>query len=148
MFAMPDHTPVFLDELLESLDDTRRMEIEQACGQDASCAFDLIETNNPALAQNSLDTNMENLETQAVASKHQTAVILNCFIASFHGLIGLVFRSLLDFSANSGINNLRLNLPYKTQLLDFDYAVPKLCISNDICIVHYTLTTLKVKYYT
>ena len=72
---MPDRMTVFLDELLAGLDDAQRAEVEQACGQDPSCAFDLLETNNPALAQNSLETNMENLENQAIASENQ---ILSC----------------------------------------------------------------------
>ena len=74
-FAMPDHVPVFLDELLADLNEVQRAEVEEACGQDASCAFDLLETNNPALAQNSLETNTENLETQAVASENQATLI-------------------------------------------------------------------------
>ena len=70
-FAVPDHMPVFLDELLANLTEAQRADVVEACGEDRSCQFDLLETNNPALAQNSLEVNMENLETQAIAGENQ-----------------------------------------------------------------------------
>ena len=70
-FAMPNHTTIFLDEVIANLTEAQREEVVQACGEDLSCQFDLLETNNPALAQNSLEVNMENLETQAIVGKSQ-----------------------------------------------------------------------------
>lgn len=66
-FSFPDHEPVFLDELLSSLTAEELATAEQTCGEDKSCLFDLLETKNLALAENSLETNQENMEEQMVA---------------------------------------------------------------------------------
>ena len=83
-FAMPNHMPVFLDELLANLTEAQRDEVVEACGEDPSCQFDLLETSNPALAQNSLEVNMENLETQAIASKNLILLCLKSSSPYFH----------------------------------------------------------------
>ena len=66
-FSFPNHEPVFLDELLSNLTAEQLVTAQQTCGNDQSCLFDLLETQNQALAANSLETNQENIEEQAVS---------------------------------------------------------------------------------
>ena len=66
-FSSPAHEPVFLDELLSSLTDEQLRSAQQTCGDDQFCLFDLLETKNQALAENSLQTNLQNTEEKVVA---------------------------------------------------------------------------------
>ena len=69
-FSFPDHEPVFLDELLSNLTAEQLSTAQQTCGDDQSCLFDLLETQNQALATNSLETNQENIDEQVVSGRH------------------------------------------------------------------------------
>ena len=66
-FSFPSHEPVFLDELLSNLTAEQLSTAQQICGDDQSCLFDLLETQNQALAANSLETNQENIDEQVVS---------------------------------------------------------------------------------
>ena len=66
-FSFPSHEPIFLDELLSNLTTEQLSTAQQTCGDDQSCLFDLLETQNQALAANSLETNQENIEEQVVS---------------------------------------------------------------------------------
>ncbi len=63
-FSVPDHEPVFLDELGEIPQD-----VVYACGDNVECRYDATQTGNLDIGLDTLTTNEANIEDQNVASK-------------------------------------------------------------------------------
>ena len=70
MFSNPDHLPEFPDEVLD------RYAVDQraVCNNDPVCLFDMFETNDPEVGQESLNTNTQLLEQSAALSKCTTVL--------------------------------------------------------------------------
>ena len=63
-YSYPDHSPVFLDELLPNADP----EIVEFCDGDPQCVYDYTETNDSSIANSTKMTNMENVNNSVQAS--------------------------------------------------------------------------------
>lgn len=55
-FSDPDHTPVFLDDVVASASE----EVLEVCGGDAACIFDFTETGSELVALATQETNANN----------------------------------------------------------------------------------------
>jgi fibulin 1/2 len=64
-FSNPDHLPDFPDEVLDRYSIDQRL----ACNNDPVCLFDLFETNDPEVGQESLTTNVQLLEQSVVLAE-------------------------------------------------------------------------------
>ena len=66
-FSHSDHDPLFLDEVVASADNATL--VTDACGQNAQCIYDAMQTDNIAVGLNTLDTMQQNENIQIQAGK-------------------------------------------------------------------------------